>query len=521
MLNTLASVPLDVPGSLYRGFMAGGSNALAGGGGLSPSGGLSFGGVAAPGTPGSPGAAPFDPLSVSPSTGNVAVAPSTVSTGRAFGGGAGAVVPNSAGNMASTGDAGDPRLDGTFATGATYEIPGIGAYTTAIDYQMGPKRPDRPNQEIIDVLGYTVEQVFGEGARLVITSGKGDHGAHNRHPTGRAADFQIIRPDGSRVSYHDADFMPFAEAAARNGVTGMGAGDEYMGSNTFHFDLVPHDDHTTGQDMAWGSWGNANQNHLAALMAEAAQGVADNRAYGGGAQTPVAAGGGLPGMDAFYGALDAREGGGSYDTLFGYANNPGGWDGAVLDGTQVSQMTMGEALAFADPSGPYGQGVKAEIGRVATPMGRGQIVGTTLRNVMQDLGLPPDTPFSPENQDRVMLYLAQRRIARAGSMAEAREGLRNEWEGFQGLSDGELDAIIAEVSAMPQVTAADFAATSTPAPEAPVASAPASASPAPSPPPPRPEPAQQANALALPPQALDLAAAASPAAPFYQQSQVI
>lgn len=97
-------------------------------------------------------------------------------------------------------------------------------------------------------------------------------------------------------------------------------------------------------------------------------------------------GGFLP--QSFLSAVDRTEGAGGYDTLFGHAQQ------GPFSGTDVSQMTTGDALAFADPSGAYGQHVRNQIGRVATPMGRHQIVGTTLRNASRELGLDPSTPFN-------------------------------------------------------------------------------------------------------------------------------
>src|SRR5690606_15697077 len=96
---------------------------------------------------------------------------------------------------------------------------------------------------------------------------------------------------------------------------------------------------------------------------------------------------------SFLAALDKTEGGGSYDTLYGHAQKKGPFAGVA-----VSQMPISEVLAFASPSGKYAQSVKSQIGRVATPMGRHQIVGTTLRNAVNEMGLDPSTPFNSQTQ---------------------------------------------------------------------------------------------------------------------------
>lgn len=131
--------------------------------------------------------------------------------------------------------------------------------------------------------------------------------------------------------------------------------------------------------------------------------------------------------------LDQREGGGSYDTLYGYANKKG-----PFAGTRVSNMTLGEAMEFSRPDGPYAQHVKSQIGRVATPMGRGQIVGTTLRNTAKAMGLDPSTPFNRETQDSMINYLASQRLRGAGDMAGKMKALRSEWEGFGSVPDQQL-----------------------------------------------------------------------------------
>jgi hypothetical protein len=149
---------------------------------------------------------------------------------------------------------------------------------------------------------------------------------------------------------------------------------------------------------------------------------------------------------AFSSHIARTESGGAadqYDTLYGHRNRE--------NGVRVSEMTIGEAGRFSAVNGAYGQDVKDEIGRVATPMGKFQIVGSTLRKMQNDLGLPDDLPFSPAVQEQMGLYLAQQRVNGKGSIESMRQGLRNEWEGFKNLSDGELDAIISEVRNAPKV----------------------------------------------------------------------
>lgn len=97
------------------------------------------------------------------------------------------------------------------------------------------------------------------------------------------------------------------------------------------------------------------------------------------------------------------ESGGDYNALFGYANRPGG----QFAGVNLTDMTVDQALAFADPSGPYAQSVKGQIGRVATPMGAYQIVGRTLRGAKQGLGLTGSERMTPELQDQLGMWIYQ------------------------------------------------------------------------------------------------------------------
>ena len=97
------------------------------------------------------------------------------------------------------------------------------------------------------------------------------------------------------------------------------------------------------------------------------------------------------------------ESGGDYNALFGYANRPGG----QFEGVNVTDMTVDQALQFAAPSGAYGQSVRNQIGRVATPMGAFQVVGTTLRDAKQGLGLTGSERMTPELQDQIGMWIYQ------------------------------------------------------------------------------------------------------------------
>ncbi|MDV4156941.1 lysozyme family protein [Rhizobium brockwellii] len=148
--------------------------------------------------------------------------------------------------------------------------------------------------------------------------------------------------------------------------------------------------------------------------------------------------GGLPG--SFLAAVDKTEGAGGYDTLYGNAQKNG-----PFAGTDVTRMPIRDVIAFTDPGGPYAQSVKSQIGRVATPVGRYQVVGTTLRNAVGALGLDPNAPFDQNAQDAVGAYLARQRIASADSLPGQIAALRQEWHGFKNVPDEQLAQVVADL----------------------------------------------------------------------------
>ena len=149
-------------------------------------------------------------------------------------------------------------------------------------------------------------------------------------------------------------------------------------------------------------------------------------------------------IKSFKDAIDMTEGGGDYDALFGYSNR----SGKQFDGFSVSNMTIGEIKAFSDPKGEYGQWVKGQVGRVATPMGRYQFVGTTLKAMANEMGLDDNTVFSPEVQDAMFEHYLQKRINSGGTLDEKVSQIRQAWEGFKHVPTPTLKALITQREAM-------------------------------------------------------------------------
>ena len=116
----------------------------------------------------------------------------------------------------------------------------------------------------------------------------------------------------------------------------------------------------------------------------------------------------------------AGESGGDYGALFGYQNRPNG----RFSNVNLLDMTVDQALEFASPSGPYGQYVKGQVGRVATPMGAYQVVGTTLRGAKEALGLTGSEKMTPELQDRIGQWIYKTQGTGA-------------WEGYKPMTDAQ------------------------------------------------------------------------------------
>ena len=115
----------------------------------------------------------------------------------------------------------------------------------------------------------------------------------------------------------------------------------------------------------------------------------------------------------------AGESGGDPNALYGYANRPGG----RFSGVNVSNMSVADVMAFTDPSGPYAQHVRSQIGRVATPVGNFQVVGSTLRDAVRGMGLTGSETFDVPLQDKIGQWI----YSQQGTGA---------WEGYKGPQSG-------------------------------------------------------------------------------------
>lgn len=143
-------------------------------------------------------------------------------------------------------------------------------------------------------------------------------------------------------------------------------------------------------------------------------------------------------IGGFLSFVDRTEGGGSYSTLFRHAQR----GDTPLQGVDVSSMTIGELKQFSSRSGDYGRWSVQQLGYLATPMGRYQFVGSTMARVAKRMGLPDNTVFTPQVQDAMFENEVQHTLRGAQSRSVQRARLRGVWEGFNNVSNEELDAAI-------------------------------------------------------------------------------
>jgi len=125
------------------------------------------------------------------------------------------------------------------------------------------------------------------------------------------------------------------------------------------------------------------------------------------------------GWNDFAPEVIARESGGDFDALYGFSNREGG----PFEGVRVTDMTVDQAIDFSRPDGEYAQWVAPRNdGEIATPMGGIQIVGATLRDVKEGMGLTGDEVMTPELQMKMGEWLYNNRGGEKPWAASAGKG---------------------------------------------------------------------------------------------------
>lgn len=118
---------------------------------------------------------------------------------------------------------------------------------------------------------------------------------------------------------------------------------------------------------------------------------------------------------------------GGYDRLLG--NQEGNF------GVKPSQMTVAEILDFQKQrgEGSYAEYAKDTVGRISTPVGKYQVVGTTLQGLVDKGIVDENEMFDAATQERIGSYLIQSRGLFDENITDEQfiENLGNEFEGIE------------------------------------------------------------------------------------------
>jgi muramidase (phage lysozyme) len=123
---------------------------------------------------------------------------------------------------------------------------------------------------------------------------------------------------------------------------------------------------------------------------------------------------------AAYGEYDAYNLGGSDFGRTAYGSGNSAVDGKF--GVPISQLSVGEILKLHADGNLHAAG-------------RYQFIGDTFREVVGQMGLPKDTIFTPEIQDRMAIHRARWRVNNYGMSS-----LNQEWVGLQKVPQAQIDA---------------------------------------------------------------------------------
>ena len=145
--------------------------------------------------------------------------------------------------------------------------------------------------------------------------------------------------------------------------------------------------------------------------------------------------------------MTSRESGsGGYDSLYDQSQKE------TFKGIVPTEMTIGEILAFQKKrgAGSYAAFVKANnpSGKLSTPVGKFQYVGSTLQDEVDKNGYDLNSKFDAAMQSKIFYNHANRIIKNLKTQGGKRSKMRSTWEGFKSkkaVSDKEIDALIAEI----------------------------------------------------------------------------
>jgi hypothetical protein len=131
-------------------------------------------------------------------------------------------------------------------------------------------------------------------------------------------------------------------------------------------------------------------------------------------------------------ASQESSGYGNYDAM----NTGGAAGGTIAYGSANSKQVFGRGLSQMS----IGEVMNLQAAGKVHAAGRYQIIGGTLRGLIQNGAAKLEDRFDAATQDKLAIALARRRIARGNAMT----GLRNEWVGLQKIPDSVLSRAVSQ-----------------------------------------------------------------------------
>lgn len=150
-----------------------------------------------------------------------------------------------------------------------------------VKYTLGPDRPNKPHQWLVDQQAAAVEAVYGPGYTWQIYSGRGPHGSrrHRRNDNEGAADGYVIDPRGRRLQ--GEELLPLGEYWISNG---FGSAGMVMRNGGIHLDSYQKGDLVGDEALFWG-YGKQGGTYTGEMRRRLA--AAANNAPGAPSETPV------------------------------------------------------------------------------------------------------------------------------------------------------------------------------------------------------------------------------------------
>lgn len=131
------------------------------------------------------------------------------------------------------------------------------------------------------------------------------------------------------------------------------------------------------------------------------------------------------GILGLIGYAEGTDKGRGYNETLDYGKWTGG-DKNLISMTLNEVLKLGDSMRTQENRDTYAGGGSSALGRY-------QIVGTTMRGLIKEMGLSGNELYSPDMQDRMAMQLVRRR------QGQGPEGYRNEWQGLNRVSDGSIN----------------------------------------------------------------------------------